>query len=184
MAYIPPHKRHSKDAEKPSPIPESLIPSFKKGLHLGSRPSGQGRRERASSSHHGGSKIVYAPHSISRWWLAGGGDLNPASFHLEPVSCEIVERKGGGKPLVLAVGPDPPAGSADERPWASIAERIEEDLLACAQSARNETASDGEEIKLSFVARFGKIFFHGCGPLISCSRESLLFFNCLCTHGH
>ncbi|XP_008794943.1 uncharacterized protein LOC103710822 [Phoenix dactylifera] len=163
MAYVPPHKRHSKDAEKASPVPESLIPSFKKGLHLGCKPGGQGRRERANSSHHGGSKIIYAPHSISWWWLAGagGGDVIPASLDLEPVSCEIVERKGGGKPLVLSVGADPPAGSAEERPWASIAERIEPDLLACAQRARNEMASESEEIKLSFVARFGKIFFHG-----------------------
>ncbi|KAG1370097.1 CTP synthase [Cocos nucifera] len=161
MAYIPPHRRHSKDAEKPSPVPESLIPSFKRGLHLGSKPGGQDRRERANSSHHRGFKIIYAPHSISRWWLAGEGDLNPASLHLEPVSCEVIERKIGGKPLVLTVGADPPAGSADERPWVSIAERIEPDLLACAQSARNEIASESEEIKLAFVARFGKIMFHG-----------------------
>ncbi|XP_010908316.1 uncharacterized protein [Elaeis guineensis] len=161
MAYIPPHKRHSKDAEKPSPVPESLIPSFKRGLHLGSKPGGQGRRENANSSHNRSSKIIYAPHSISRWWLAGEGDLNPASFHLEPVSCEIIEKKFGGKPLALTVGADPPVGSADERLWASIAERILPDLLACAGSARNEIASENEEIKLSFVARFGKILFHG-----------------------
>ncbi|RRT47766.1 hypothetical protein B296_00025152 [Ensete ventricosum] len=160
MAYIPPHKRHSGAANKPTPLPPSLSRHFDQSLTLSG--SSAHRRTGRSDSNHGRGQIVYAARSISRWWTIGG-HLNHAGLRLEPYPCEIVERKSGSKPLVLAVGGDPlpvPSGE-DPPPWVEIAKRIEPDLLAAATSARGELASENEDIKLSFVSRVGKVFFHG-----------------------
>lgn len=87
MAYIPPHKRHSKDSDRPSPTPELLAPQFKRNLNL------------RSSRHE---KIVYADQSINRWLTAGLDDNHqfPASAYLEPI-LEPIERFIGEKSLVL-----------------------------------------------------------------------------------
>ncbi|KAJ8475637.1 hypothetical protein OPV22_019364 [Ensete ventricosum] len=160
MAYIPPHKRHSGAANKPTPLPPSLSRHFDQSLTLSG--SSAHRRTGRTDSNHGRGQIVYAARSISRWWTIGG-HLNHAGLRLEPYPCEIVERKSGSKPLVLAVGGDPlpvPSGE-DPPPWVEIAKRIEPDLLSAATSARGELASENEDIKLSFVSRVGKVFFHG-----------------------
>ena len=93
MAYIPPHKRHSKDVRRASPIPETLQPQFQRNMNL-----------RASTSRKNKSgKIVYADHAISKWFAVGLDDDGqfPPYIHLEPISLEYVERKIGEKPLVL-----------------------------------------------------------------------------------
>ena len=64
MAYIPPHKRHSKDSERPSPTPEVLVPQFKRNFNLRSSKHNVDRS----------GKIVYADQAISRWLLAGLDD--------------------------------------------------------------------------------------------------------------
>ncbi|XP_072959286.1 uncharacterized protein [Typha angustifolia] len=163
MAYIPPHKRHSKNSDTPTPIPDSLSPHFKQTLTL----TGGNRRRKYSASPSSaspqGGKIRYAAHSISRW-LSYPAAI-PESFRLEPFSCELIERKSGGKPLILACG----GGKAEigeeddgEMPWVEIARRIETDIVVAAWSAREEVVdSVGEEAKMSFVARFGKVLFHG-----------------------
>nr|VDC89568.1 unnamed protein product [Brassica oleracea] len=53
MSYIPPHKRHSKDPDRPSPVPDSLATKFKKNLHFNS--SSSDKRDR----------IIYSGDSIS-----------------------------------------------------------------------------------------------------------------------
>ena len=93
MAYIPPHKRYSKDVRRASPIPETLHPQFKRNMNL-----------RASTSHLDKSgKIVYADRCISKWFAVGLDDDDnfPPHIHLEPISLEYVDRKSGEKPLVL-----------------------------------------------------------------------------------
>lgn len=93
MAYIPPHKRHSKETERPLPTPELLAPQFKKKLDL--------RSSKSNADLDG--KVIYANHARSRWCLIGLDDENqfPSSVNLEPISWETTERRIGEKPLAL-----------------------------------------------------------------------------------
>lgn len=101
MAYIPPHKRHLKDKERPPPTPDLLVPQFQKNLNIrSSRNNKEDKRKNKNTSL--GGKIVYSNNSVSRWWVAGlGDDQFSSSVHLEPISLEEIERKYGEKPLVL-----------------------------------------------------------------------------------
>ena len=93
MAYIPPHKRHSKDVRGAPPIPETPHPQFQRKMNLRASTS---RKDKSG-------KIVYADHAISKWFAVGldDDDQFPPYIHLEPISLEYVERKIGEKPLVL-----------------------------------------------------------------------------------
>lgn len=95
MAYVPPHKRHSEDKEKPSPSAELLAPQFHKNLKLRSASS--------SSKVRKGRNIVYADQAISKWFAIGLRDADqlPPSVLLEPVSLDSIERQNGEKPLAL-----------------------------------------------------------------------------------
>ncbi|XP_044466607.1 uncharacterized protein LOC123196618 isoform X1 [Mangifera indica] len=153
MAYIPPHKRHSKDSDRPSPTPELLAPQFKRNLNL------------RSSRHE---KIVYADQSINRWLSAGLDDNHqfPASAYLEPI-LEPIERFIGEKSLVLvnnhaAKGDDEVGGNISRRPWEFVAENVWPDLLTSFDNLRNKIeCKELEKVKLKLVARFGKILFRG-----------------------
>ncbi|KAJ6858321.1 hypothetical protein NC652_040788 [Populus alba x Populus x berolinensis] len=93
MAYIPPHKRHSKDVRSATPIPETLQPQFQRKMNL-----------RASTSRKNKSgTIFYADHAISKWFAVGLDEDGqfPPYIHLEPISFEYYERKTGKKSLVL-----------------------------------------------------------------------------------
>ena len=93
MAYIPPHKRHSKDVRRASPIPETLQPQFQRNVNLRASTS----RKKKSG------KIVYADTTIYKWFAVGLDEDGhfPPYIHLEPISFEYIERKTGEKPLVL-----------------------------------------------------------------------------------
>ena len=106
MAYVPPHKRHSKDKERPLPSPE-LPP---RQTHFKQSP----RMKSSSSNSHAhspsSSKIIYAKKAISKWFVVdshdhddGDDDDNqlPPSLQLRPISLEFEERRFGGKPLIL-----------------------------------------------------------------------------------
>ncbi|KAH7670413.1 Cupredoxin domain-containing protein [Dioscorea alata] len=158
MAYIPPHKRHSLDSgdrpPSPAPPPSSVLPRFSKALSLSSHKSNKDPRD--------GAKIVYSPSSISRWFPSGD-PANP-SLRLEPV-----DRKFGGKSFVLTgCGVDP----QEESPWISIAERVELDLVAAAMSARVGLESETERVRFSFLARIGKVFFHGSSVSLESVRKA------------
>ncbi|XP_062143685.1 uncharacterized protein LOC133851337 isoform X2 [Alnus glutinosa] len=162
MSYIPPHKRQSKDPDRPSPIPESLPREFRRNLDTSSSKSNQGRSF----------KIVYAGRAVTLWFAVGLDDNNqfPSSVHLEPVPMEFIERKFGGKPLALAnrnpVESAQVGGSCMRKPWESIAENVLPNLLSSFENLRNEVVCQKlESVKPTLVARFGKILFHG--PSIS-----------------
>ncbi|CAH8265187.1 unnamed protein product [Arabidopsis lyrata] len=57
MSYIPPHKRHLNPA-RPAPVPDSLIPTFKKNLEFKSKNDKR-------------NNIIYSGDSISKWFLVG-----------------------------------------------------------------------------------------------------------------
>ena len=99
MAYVPPHKRHSKHKDGPLPSPELPPPQRNKNSSF-----------KSSNSHAERSrKIVYAKQAISKWFAIGLDHNNqpPSSVHLQPISLEHVERKIGGKSLILVMDPQP-----------------------------------------------------------------------------
>ncbi|KAJ6858331.1 hypothetical protein NC652_040797 [Populus alba x Populus x berolinensis] len=159
MAYLPPHKRYSKDVRRASPIPETLHPRFKRNMNL-----------RASTSHLDKSgKIVYADRCISKWFAVGLDDDDnfPPHIHLQPISLEYVDRKSGEKPLVLVNSVATEEDSKLERncsrsPWEVIAEEVQQELLSSFEILRNEMDDQGSErVKPTLVARLGKFLFHG-----------------------
>lgn len=103
MAYVPPHKRHSRDLEKPSPTAELLAPQFNTKLNF--RPSAPRFDLRSSGRKVDRSgKIVYADQAINKWFSIGSsddGNLFPSCVHLEPFSLPSIEHRRGEKPLAL-----------------------------------------------------------------------------------
>ncbi|TVU30000.1 hypothetical protein EJB05_21600 [Eragrostis curvula] len=92
---------------------------------------------------------------------AGDGE----TLRLEPFPCGPIERKTGAKPLAL-VASSPEQGSSDNAgaAAAAIAKKFLPDLLAAAERAMSGDAPKEQElVKLSLVARVGKVLFQ-CQP--------------------
>ncbi|KAJ6296659.1 hypothetical protein OIU78_022393 [Salix suchowensis] len=160
MAYVPPHKRQSKDVIRASPIPETLQPQFQRNMNL-----------RAPTFHKNKSgKIVYEDHNIYKWFAVGldvDGQF-PPYIHLERISFEYIERKYGEKPLVLVNSIITEEGCKLERncsksPWEIIAENVHQELVSSFEILRKEIDEHqgSENVRLALVARFGKIVFRG-----------------------
>ncbi|KAE8684070.1 hypothetical protein F3Y22_tig00111154pilonHSYRG00007 [Hibiscus syriacus] len=87
MAYIPPHKRHSKDSDRSTPTLESLAPRFNRNVQL--------RASKSNADRSG--EFVYSNYAISRWFAVGLDDENHDTLaaHLKPASvraeteCEV-----------------------------------------------------------------------------------------------
>nr|XP_028945776.1 uncharacterized protein LOC103414165 [Malus domestica] len=88
MAYVPPHRRHSKESERPLLTPELLAPQSKKNLII--KPYNKSNVGWTGDT-------VYADHSIFRWCAIGLDDENqfPSSVNLEPVSLESADLNFG-----------------------------------------------------------------------------------------
>ncbi|XP_034911698.2 uncharacterized protein [Populus alba] len=159
MAYIPPHKRHSKDVRRASPIPETLQPQFQRHMNLRASTS----RKKKSG------KIVDADNTIYKWFAVGLDEDGqfPPYIHLEPISFDYIESKTGEKPLVLVNSIVTEEDIKLERtcsrsPWEIIAENVQQELLSSFEILRNEMDDQGsEKIKPELVARLGKIAFSG-----------------------
>ncbi|KAG6738408.1 hypothetical protein POTOM_058024 [Populus tomentosa] len=172
MAYIPPHKRHSKDVTRAPPIPETPHPQFQRKMNLRASTS---RKDKSG-------KIVYAEHAISKWFAVGLDDdeLFPPYIHLEPISLECVERKIGEKPLVLVNSIVTEEDSKPERngsrsPWEIIAENVQQELLSSFEILKNEMDDQGsEKVKPTLVARLGKFLFHGKLPELGIEFSNFL----------
>ncbi|CAL4887736.1 unnamed protein product [Urochloa decumbens] len=178
MAYLPPHKRHlssTASGPTPNPPPPSLSSSLR-NLSLSSRGRGRGgggRHPRPSN------KIIHAAGCISRWSPIppfspvpedGDGDGEEPTLRLEPFPCDPVERKTGAKPLALvASSPEESSSGSTAAAVTAIAERFLPDLLAAAERAKASLAPKEEElVKLSLVARVGKVLFQtqpGASPV-------------------
>ncbi|KAL0844512.1 hypothetical protein Bca101_017758 [Brassica carinata] len=169
MSYIPPHKRHSKDPDRPSPVPDSLVTKFKKNLHLKSSSSDKRNR------------IIYSTDSISKWFLIdtnGIEDEIPPSAKLVPLSSDSVQCKKGEKPSILMnIHDHKESEEKEERTkWLLIAEKILDDLVLAYERAK--TAMDGENHHvLRLVASFGKIFFYGLQASPPMAEHSLKPWN-------
>ncbi|TXG66221.1 hypothetical protein EZV62_007496 [Acer yangbiense] len=173
MAYIPPHKRHSKDSEMPSPIPERLVPQFSRQVNLKSSSNANARNVS----------------SVRSMYIVGLDADNqfPSSVHLVPTSIESFKQRMYENPLVL-VNSHPatkeideegeaisstPLGTISSTPWESVAVDVWPKLLSAFEIVRDMLESNDEldEVKPAIYARFGKILFH---PNASVSLESLI----------
>ncbi|KAI3868982.1 hypothetical protein MKW92_041281 [Papaver armeniacum] len=168
MAYIPPHKRQSKDGDNiPVPTPSLLEHQFQRRLNLRSS-SGSESSTRVYNARKVGI-MIYAKDAISKWFIQGGsrsdGDHLPAgSVRMEPFRrSESFEWKRWGDAFVLTCDPSSCSGSPQVKstPWVSIAKNIRDELLDSFGNVREESGEIGEELKLSFVIRIGNILFHG-----------------------
>ncbi|XP_031284004.1 uncharacterized protein LOC116142740 [Pistacia vera] len=158
MAYIPPHKRRSKDSNSPSPTPELLAPQFKRDLNWRSSRHNVDRVV----------KIINADQCVYRWFVVDLYDNHqfPSFLHLEPI-LEPIERTIGEKSLVLVnnhadKGNDEVGGNMSIRPWEFVAKNAWPDLLTSFNNLRNKMeCKELEKVKPKFVAGFGKILFRG-----------------------
>ncbi|KAL1193669.1 hypothetical protein V5N11_017562 [Cardamine amara subsp. amara] len=143
MAYIPPHKRHSKDPAKPSPVPDSLVTKFKKKLDFRSIDS------------------------IYKWFIFGSNGIEdevPSYVKLVPLTSDSVERRNGEKPLVLmnknVQNVNMSIGESEEErtKWLLVAEKVEEDLVLAYERAKTEM--EGQHLVFRLTASFGRNFFY------------------------
>uniref|UniRef100_J3LD26 DUF7903 domain-containing protein n=1 Tax=Oryza brachyantha TaxID=4533 RepID=J3LD26_ORYBR len=177
MAYLPPHKRHSSAS---TPTPPSLSSSLR-SLSLSSprrrrRPPPPPRGAATARQPRPFNKIIHAAGCVSRWsplppFPDDPGD-DDGSLRLEPFLCDPIERKTGAKPLALVSSSSSSSAEASpcsaEAAASAIAERFVPDLLAAAERAKaGDVAKETEEVKLSAVAKVGKVLFQGGGSPIS-----------------
>ncbi|KAK0600374.1 hypothetical protein LWI29_014364 [Acer saccharum] len=97
MAYIPPHKRHSKDPERPSPIPERFVPQFSRQVNLKS----------SSNANHNLNMILNT--NARNMYIVGLDADNqfPSSVHLEPTSVEYFKQRMFKNPPFVLVNSHP-----------------------------------------------------------------------------
>ncbi|KAI3963817.1 hypothetical protein MKW92_025694 [Papaver armeniacum] len=143
MAYIPPHKRQSKDGDNiPVPTPSLLEHQFQRRLNLRSS-SGSESSTRVYNARKVGI-MIYAKDAISKWFIQGG------SVRMEPFRrSESFEWKRWGDAFVLTCDPSSCSGSpqVQSTPWVSIADNIRDELLDSFGNVREEIRSGeiGEE---------------------------------------
>nr|XP_028946018.1 uncharacterized protein LOC103451111 isoform X5 [Malus domestica] len=158
MAYIPPHKRHSKEPERPLPTPELLAPQFKKNFK--DKPYNKSNVEWTG-------KIVYADHSTSRWLTIGLDEENqfPPSVNLKPICLESTEPKVGENRLALInTSLDNEGGEVKwnlpRNPGESLTENVLEDLVSSFKHVRNEMkCAKLKGVNPTLIARVGKVLF-------------------------
>ncbi|KAI3868984.1 hypothetical protein MKW92_041283 [Papaver armeniacum] len=174
MAYIPPHKRHSKD-DNNMPLPTQFQKKAGSSSSSTSKSTTKCTKDRAAKLM--GRHIIYLHCSISKWFIEADDERIPAdSIRLEPfVGYKSVEWERGGKPFVLVCDSLGDRGfTENSTPWVSVTENIRSDLLASLENMR--TAMDlgeaGVAMKTTFVARFGAILFHKPSVNISSSSKS------------
>ncbi|KAK8502051.1 hypothetical protein V6N11_019412 [Hibiscus sabdariffa] len=156
MAYIPPHKRHSKDSERPTlmptPTPMSLNPRFNRYI--------QSRYSRPDADMSGW--VIYSKNATSRWFAVGWNDgiVDAFAAHLKPVSVEPFEWRTGVKPLILDKNK---LDTYEEQgcPCSSVVENVLPDLLSSFEKVRAEIErGDLKDVKLTLVARSPSVIKH------------------------
>ncbi|KAI3859965.1 hypothetical protein MKW92_012984 [Papaver armeniacum] len=178
--YIPPHKRQLKDGAKvlegSSFNSRSLVHKFQQNLKL----SGNYNSESCSSERvmrNGkdaslGGRYAYAKTCLSRLCIAESTEEDehhgPGSFRLKHISREsTLYNKQRQIPYVLVscrqktVTNNLTQNRPVENPLKSIAEKILPNLLAFQNKRVEGSSKEFGERKICFVARFGKVLFHG-----------------------
>ncbi|KAI3878144.1 hypothetical protein MKX03_000094 [Papaver bracteatum] len=158
-AYIPPHKRHSKDDDDNRPLPTKFQ------MKVGTSKS------RTKHSKDRNPKFRYLIKNmncaIRKWFIEADDDQIPAdSIQLEPFyDYEYMSLRS-----VLLSG----RGIKNSSPWVSITERIRSELLASFANVRSamDLGEAGAIMKPTFVARIGKVYFRNSSVNIRSSSRS------------
>ncbi|KAF3951549.1 hypothetical protein CMV_022814 [Castanea mollissima] len=139
---------------RPSPIPKSLVPQFRRNLNLRLPP-------KTFSQRCGNIIYNYAKQAISTWFPVGLDHNHqfPSSVHVTPVPLQLCGRTTGTNPLVLFNNNNNHPVEQVRSPWVYIAENVVSDLLSSFENVKDEKL-DLEDVKPKLVARFGKILFH------------------------
>ncbi|KAM6577239.1 hypothetical protein CsatB_029076 [Cannabis sativa] len=194
MAYVPPHKRVSKnnndcEGSSRSPIPKPELPPFLTNYKYPKHKSSAAAGTTASTTAHYQDMGAYAYEDIHRWFAAGLDDHNlfPPSVDLQPVSVEsingdIVQRLALFNKIDSA---EELTKSFTRRPWEYIAENVLKDLHPWFEEfKRKMEASDQNHEKMTptIITRIGKVLFRRwqrsdykqkCVTRICLSEESL-----------
>ncbi|KAI3859968.1 hypothetical protein MKW92_012987 [Papaver armeniacum] len=164
--YVPPHKRHLKDGAK-------ALEGSSLNTHSLAHKFQQKRKDRVASF---GGKYAYAKSCVSRMCIVDSTEKEDlqysGSITLEHISLEsILYKKHGRTPYVL-VSSHKKKGTNElnknsyvENPLISVAEQILPNLLAFQNKSVEGSSKEFEEGKICFVARFGKVLFHGIPSL-------------------
>ncbi|KAI3943163.1 hypothetical protein MKW92_021430 [Papaver armeniacum] len=160
-AYIPPHKRHSKDDDDNRPLPTP----FQK--NVGSSSTSKARtkhsRDRNPKFRH---LVKYMKCAIRKWFIEADDDQIPAdSIQLEPfldyeyMSLRSVSLSG--------------RGIKNSTPWVSITENIRSELLASFENVKSamDLGEAGTSIKPTFVSRIGRLYFRDSSVSIRSSSR-------------
>ncbi|KAI3926007.1 hypothetical protein MKW98_028143 [Papaver atlanticum] len=180
--YVPPHKRHLKDGAKAlegsSQNSLSLARKFQQKLNLSgsfsSEPYPSERAMRKDKDASFGGRYAYAKSFLSRLCIVDSTKKEDqqysGSITLEHISLEsILYKKHGRTPYVLVCSHKKTGtnelnkNSSVENPLISVAEQILPNLLAFRNKSVQGSSKEFEEGK--FVARFGKVLFHGIPSL-------------------
>ncbi|KAG8070740.1 hypothetical protein GUJ93_ZPchr0006g43139 [Zizania palustris] len=171
MAYLPRHKRHSNASTAPTSLTQAP-PSLSSSLRSLSLSSPRGRHRHGTAHRQSGNRMmggmIYHVDCVSRWSPLPPFSADPdddASLCLQPFPWDTMERKTGAKPFALvpsSSAAEASLGSAEEAAYA-IAEKFLPDLLAAADRAKaGDVPQEKDEVKLSVVARVGRVLFR-CG---------------------
>ncbi|KAI3862369.1 hypothetical protein MKX03_014387 [Papaver bracteatum] len=193
--YIPPHKRQLKDGakslEESSLNSRSIVHKFQQRLNLsGSYNSESCSSERVMRNGNDAllrGRYLYPKSCISGLFVVDSTEEEdhqyPGSIRLIPISSESIlydeVKRSTAYVLVSSLritGTNTPKKSSSvENPLICVTEQILSDLLAF-QSKRDEgTSKLFKEGEIRFVARFGKILFHGTPPLVDTHRGTSEF---------
>ncbi|KAI3862374.1 hypothetical protein MKX03_014392 [Papaver bracteatum] len=179
--YVPPHKRHLKDGAKAlegsSLNSHSLAHKLNLSGSFSSDPYPSERAMRKDKVASFGGRYAYAKSFLSRLCIVDSTEREDqqysGSITLEHISLEsILYKKHGRTPYVL-VSSHKKTGtnelnknsSSVENPLISVAEQILPNLLAFQNKSVEGNSKEFEEGKICFVARFGKVLFHGIPSL-------------------
>ncbi|CAA6675807.1 unnamed protein product [Spirodela intermedia] len=121
----PPNLSHTADADKPAPVPESLVPQFGKKLNLHSTSTS--RKKKSKRPPDFGEKIVYSRDCVARWWPVGSG----------------------GMIIYVIISTNEVTEGSQTSPWVFIAEKVQQDLVFALQNLKIEL--EGENSHLFFL---------------------------------
>lgn len=169
MPYVPPHRRVQEDSSssvRPRPV---APPPF-------DRNNRGGRGSRNSQVLKPDVDIKYARNNIRKWLaIDGNGDTSNVLLEFKPFSGESFEHLRDEKLFTVSANPSENGGLEVEGnlrslvlneafPSKEISESVKDDLREAFRNVLSYIeANKLDYVKPTFVARFGKILFHGGG---------------------
>lgn len=169
MSYVPPHKRVQEDSSsssKPKPV---APPTF----HRNNRGGRGGRSSRILKPE---IDIKYARNNIRKWFAVdGNGDTSKLLLEFKPFHGESFEHLRDENLFTVSANSPENGGLEVESnlrslaitealPSKEIRERVKDDLREAFHNVQSYIeATKPDYVKPTFVARFGKILFHGGG---------------------